>query len=87
MWHDDCGGRVMFIDGGHVCDCGAQDTITDEEIPERVAGMWANGWDRPEAEETYVLLFRQLVTLGVDPLHVYRILDEARKAVASEYGD
>ncbi len=28
MWHTGCGRRVYFIDGGHICECGAHD---DEE--------------------------------------------------------
>jgi hypothetical protein len=85
-WHDECGGRVDFLEGAHVCDCGAQDTITDDEIPARVEAMWRHGWTNPDSANTFVLLLRELVSLRVDPLDAYRILDQARLAVAHEYG-
>jgi hypothetical protein len=25
MWHNDCGQGVMYLEGGHICGCGAQD--------------------------------------------------------------
>lgn len=93
MWHYDCGGRVGWIktgpgEGGHICECGAQDTRTRAEVHEEIhSGWWKGGWSSGHAAQEFHEIAERLVAAGLDPLDVVKLLNRARLAVAHEYGD